>query len=144
MFNSTFKTKPDAKGLKRSGFKPRAGPGIKRSKPMKASRPKTTKARQAAKMQDCTLQFMGVCNRNPETVVLCHSNLMEDGKGMGLKASDTKAAFGCCACHDVLDGRAPRPAWMSYLDMLGLFAKAVDVTQAKLQTMGVFENNQTK
>lgn len=111
---------------------------------MKASRPKTTKARQAAKGQACTLQFPIHEWHDPNTVVLCHSNLLVDGKGMGLKAPDTKAAFGCFHCHNILDDRAPRPEGMSYLDMLQQFGRAVDTTQAILQGMKVFDADQTK
>ena len=64
-----------------------------------------TKLRASAKGQDCTFQIPGVCNHNPETTVLCH--LPDDsGTGkMGGKSEDHIAAFGCCACHDVMDGR---------------------------------------
>jgi len=42
--------------------------------------------------------------RNVGQVVGCHSNSLEDGKGMGLKAHDLPA-FLCGDCHDLLDGR---------------------------------------
>lgn len=83
------------------------------------------------------MQIPGVCNANPETVVLCHSNQLADGKGMGLKAPDTEGCFGCSACHDVLDGRKPRPEWMSYNMLLGAFEGAKQATQAILRRMGL-------
>ncbi|MBY0241827.1 MAG: DUF1364 domain-containing protein, partial [Burkholderiaceae bacterium] len=82
-------------------------------------------------------QLAGVCNYNPETTVLCHSNFLADGKGMGLKAPDDRAAFGCAACHDVLDGRRPRPAGMTALDLEAAFYAAVARTHVILKEKGL-------
>ncbi len=46
----------------------------------------------------------GICNGNPETVVLCHLN----GAGMGMKSSDIHASYGCSECHDEADRRTRR------------------------------------
>lgn len=59
--------------------------------------------RMAARGENCTFEIVGVCNHNPETVVLCH--LPDESHGMGRKADDISAAFGCSACHDVIDRR---------------------------------------
>jgi len=76
----------------------------------KAISMKQNKFTKSARGQDCTLQIMGVCNHNPETVVLCHIP-DESGTGkMGGKSSDWCAVFGCSACHDAIDGRDPK-AW---------------------------------
>lgn len=64
---------------------------------------KSKKIREAAKGQQCTFNIAGVCNYNPETVVFCH--LPSETGGMALKSSDLCGAFGCSACHDVVDGR---------------------------------------
>lgn len=109
----------------------------RKSKPMKASRPKMTPIRKAARNQDCTLQFPGICNRDPATTVLCHSNFLVDGKGMGKKAPDEKACFGCAACHDVLDGRRPRPTWLTYEAMQTQFYYAVERTHVVLRRLGL-------
>jgi len=66
----------------------------------KASRPKRSKIRDSAKMQQCQVRVAGICNHNPETVVLAHRN----GAGMACKASDEDAAYACSACHEWLDG----------------------------------------
>jgi hypothetical protein len=106
-----------------SGFKaPAAGAGLLRvaaiqakaafprsreSKPrksLKSSRPKMTPIRASARGEECTLRFPGICNRNPETTAWCHSNRLEDGKGMGLKAPDEEGCYGCSDCHVWLDG----------------------------------------
>jgi hypothetical protein len=59
--------------------------------------------RMSAKGEECTFQIPGVCNGNPETTVLCH--LPDESHGMGHKADDISAAYGCVSCHDALDGR---------------------------------------
>ena len=63
--------------------------------------PKKTKIRQSAKGEQCTVRIPGICNWNPETVVLAHLN----GGGMGMKNPDYQGAYCCSACHEVLDGR---------------------------------------
>jgi len=62
-----------------------------------------SKLRKSAKGQDCTLNIAGVCNYDPETVVLAH--LPSEFGGMGKKSPDFCGAFCCSSCHDVLDGR---------------------------------------
>lgn len=122
--------------LRRTGFKP-ATPGQFARKPMKSTRPKMTPIRRAARGQDCMLQILGVCNGDSSTVVLCHSNSLADGKGMGLKAPDTAACFGCSDCHDVLDGRRPRPDGMTAADVERNFRYAVDRTHEILRAKGL-------
>jgi hypothetical protein len=73
-------------------------------KRMKSTRPKMTPIRASAQGQECTLRFPGICNRNPETTVWCHSNRLADGKGMSLKAPDEQGCYGCYDCHAWLDG----------------------------------------
>lgn len=123
--------------LKRSGQLKRKT-AIGRAKTLlKSTRPKMTPIRKAARGEECTLQILGVCNGQTDTVVLCHSNKLEHGKGMGRKAPDTAACFGCSSCHDVLDGRTPRPAGMALADVDNLFRYAVDRTHAILRTKGL-------
>ncbi|WP_197481578.1 nuclease domain-containing protein [Collimonas pratensis] len=110
----------------------------KKRTPIKVRRRKLTKIQAAARGQDCLLRFP-VCNWRNETTVLCHSNLLKDGKGLGLKAPDKRAAFGCCACHDVLDGRAPRPAGLTYDQMISQFNQAVDATHVILRRLGLLK-----
>ncbi|MFZ6813565.1 nuclease domain-containing protein [Undibacterium sp. Rencai35W] len=105
---------------------------------MRSNRPKMTPIRKAARGQECCLRFP-FCNYDIQTTVLCHSNLLEDGKGAGLKAPDTAAAFGCSACHDMLDGRCKRPDDFSYELMIALFKDAVVHTHRILRRMGILE-----
>lgn len=134
---------PMARG---TGFKaPAAGAGLlrvaavqlKTRKPMKKSRAKSTPARRAARGRDCTLMLPGVCNRDPATTVLCHSNRLADGKGMGLKAPDSAACFGCSDCHDVLDGRRPLPGWLTRQQLDDMFGRALVITQEQLKLEGI-------
>ena len=104
---------------------------------MKRSRPTMTPIRKSARDQACTICLPGICNRDASTTVLCHSNYLADGKGMGLKAPDTAAAYGCSACHDVLDGRRPRPRGMTAEAVEAAFRSAVKRTHVLLRTGGL-------
>lgn len=120
--------------MKRSCIKPSQKRMKRSTKRMKSSRPRMTPIRKAARNQECTLRFP-VCNYNIETTALCHSNLLADGKGMGLKAPDTAAAFGCSSCHDLLDGRMPMPEGYSRELMLAQFEAGVEHTHRILRRM---------
>lgn len=108
----------------------------KRKAGLKSKGPRSTPIRRAARGQDCTLR-LAVCNFDPDTTVLCHSNFLVDGKGMGLKAADTAAAFGCSDCHDVLDGRRPRPADLSLEQLECAFRAAICLTHEILKAEGL-------
>lgn len=113
--------------------------GRTKRKPMKRSRTKLTPIRRAARGQDCTIRLPEVCNFNPETTVLCHSNKLADGKGMGIKAADSRAAFGCSACHDVLDGRTPRPEGLTVDQVDACFLSGIRRTQSIVEMMGLLK-----
>lgn len=59
------------------------------------------KLQRSARGQDCTMQVAGICNYNPDTVVLAHVQV-EGGK-MGGKTHDISACFACADCHAWLD-----------------------------------------
>lgn len=61
----------------------------------------STKLRNSAKGELCTFAIPGICNHDVDTVVLCH--IRDDAKGLGNKANDFSAAFGCSACHEAID-----------------------------------------
>ncbi|MDK1289800.1 DUF1364 domain-containing protein [Pseudoalteromonas umbrosa] len=63
---------------------------------------KSKKLRNSAQGQECQVRIPGVCNGNPETVVLAH---VGKGSGMGQKCDDIHATFCCSACHDEIDRR---------------------------------------
>jgi hypothetical protein len=113
--------------MKRSGFASRGAPMKQSSfkpsaerKPMKSRGPKMTPTRKSAKGEACTLRFP-CCNFDPATMVWCHSNRAEDGKGAGMKARDEEGCYGCHACHAWLDGgyanKMPRTLVDTYFDL---------------------------
>ena len=61
--------------------------------------------RNEAKGRECQIRIPGVCNKDRDTVVLCHLHKPSVSGGIGLKANDILGAHGCSACHDVVDGR---------------------------------------
>lgn len=63
-----------------------------------------TDLRKLARGQMCQIRAPLVCSGNPEETVLCHVR-MAGVSGMGIKASDWFAAWGCARCHDYVDGR---------------------------------------
>jgi hypothetical protein len=104
---------------------------------LKASRPKMTPIRRSARGEACTMLIPGICTGDTATTVLCHSNRLADGKGLGLKAPDTEACYGCSACHDVLDGRRPLPSWLTRAQLEQAFDRARATTQKKLKEKGL-------
>lgn len=64
-----------------------------------------SKITESARGEQCQIRIPGVCNRNPETTVWCHSNGSASGKGIGMKSPDLLGAYGCSSCHDVYDRR---------------------------------------
>lgn len=70
------------------------------------------KLRNSARGQDCTFAIPGICNHDPETVVLCHAP--SEVKGIGNKSHDYHAAFGCSACHEALDQHRLPEKWHEY------------------------------
>ena len=53
---------------------------------------------------ECMLQISRRClGTEGSTIVACHDNSLESGKGMGLKADDSKSVWGCYWCHRLLD-----------------------------------------
>jgi hypothetical protein len=144
-WNSTLK--PGTKVMKRSGFKRHAPAENKAAlksgkKRLRASRPKTTPIRASAKGEECTIELHMVCNHNPETVVWCHENSYDAGKGMGLKARDERGAYGCSDCHAVYDGQVPRPAWMTKEYVDERFALAMERSGEILKRKGLLRSGE--
>ena len=51
-----------------------------------------------ARGQSCVM-----CSRDDGTIVAAHSNLLEHGKGKGIKAEDSMSAWLCYTCHAEYD-----------------------------------------
>lgn len=64
----------------------------------------TSKITKAARDQTCTIR-LSCCNGDIRTTVFCHYRSVRLGAGTALKPADYIGAFGCSACHDVVDGR---------------------------------------
>ena len=96
---------------------------------------RSTHIRQAANGVACTFQIVGICNRNWATTVLCHLSTAGHGITAG-KASDLSAAFGCSACHDLIDRRDPR--WEEHNVHFDFYKRrAIDRTLHMLLEMNV-------
>ncbi len=59
-----------------------------------------------ARGRECTVRIPGVCNHDPDTVVLAHIRMV-DISGFGIKANSLFGAYSCHACHMVADGQVP-------------------------------------
>lgn len=101
----------------------------------------STKLRNSARGQPCMFAIPGICNHDPETVALCH--IRDESKGLGNKANDYSAGFGCHACHEAIDQhklsaedelfyclRALQRTWAVWIDR-GLIVLPVDPETAK-------------
>lgn len=87
----------------------KATTGLQRT-PMKRRAPKKRPGHEpkylaACRGESCFLQIPGVCRGACErdTVVPCHANWSDYGKGMGIKAPDIYTVPGCARCHACLD-----------------------------------------
>ncbi len=97
----------------------------------------STKLRNSAKGEVCTFCIPGICFPNNETVVLCH--IRDEAKGMGNKANDWSAAFGCHACHAAIDQHR-----LSKEDELFYSLRAMQRTQARWIERGLIVVPQDK
>lgn len=87
--------KPSGAGLTRKPFKrrsPKKRPGYHEPKYLAACRG-----------ERCYLSLPWICCADSATVVPCHANWPEYGKGMGIKAKDIFTVPGCWRCHAALD-----------------------------------------
>lgn len=150
MHNSTFKNQ--GKGLARTAFK-RAAPKPKSQnfrkieiskdpKPratLKSKPTKTSKIRQSARHEVCTIRLMGACRTDPGNVVWAHSNRAEHGKGGGLKADDEWGAYACFWCHCIYDRQHKRPAGMTLEYVEDQFTAGMHESRAKLRIKGLLK-----
>ena len=95
-----------------------------------------SKIRKSARGQQCQIRLVGICNHNPETVVLAHYR-MAGTCGMGMKPSDIQAAYACSRCHDASDGRLKTD--LSSDEIQTAFAEGVMRTQQILIKQGLLK-----
>lgn len=60
--------------------------------------------RKEARGRECQVRLPGICNGNPETVVLAHYRMVGIC-GTGMKPDDLFGAWSCSGCHDEIDRR---------------------------------------
>ncbi|RZS80636.1 nuclease domain-containing protein [Pigmentiphaga kullae] len=113
------------------------GKPMKRSGPLKASRPRPTLIRQSARGESCTVVLRPGACWGTETTVWAHSNRGKDGKGAGLKANDRAGAYACWWCHGVYDRQIPRPAGMTLEYVEARFTRAMEISYARLVAKGL-------
>lgn len=80
-----------------------------RRTPMRYKRASSTRARLAARGEDCQLR-LSCCNHDPETTVLAHIRMF-GWAGTAQKPPDYLGIFACSACHDALDRRSNDAEW---------------------------------
>ena len=95
-----------------------------------------SKIRKSARGQQCQIRLVGICNHNPETVVLAHYR-MAGTCGMGMKPSDIQAAYACSRCHDASDGRLKTE--YTHEELQTAFADGVMRTQQILIKQGLLK-----
>lgn len=61
--------------------------------------------RTEAAHRECQIRIPGICRSHPDDCVLCHAQTPAGIRGMGQKAPDLIAAWGCSACHNEYDRR---------------------------------------
>lgn len=68
-----------------------------------------SKITESARGQECQVRYPGVCNFDAATTVWAHSNAIGAGHGYAHKSIDECGAYACSCCHDLFDGRRPKP-----------------------------------
>ena len=96
-----------------------------------------SKITQSARNESCTINLIGVCNYNPDSVVWAHSNKGIHGKGLGLKAKDENGAYACYQCHMTYDRQIKRPKNLSLEDVEAAFTIAMLKSQQILKDKGL-------
>lgn len=95
----------------------------------------TKKQLNSARGENCTIRLPFVCNGNPETTVAAHISGVRFGHGVGIKTKFF--AHACSACHDVVDGRVPRPKGLSQEFVKLAHFEGVIETLSKLEEKGM-------
>ncbi len=108
LWNSTLKPgKPLQRKTALQSTKPLQRSAMKRSsrRKHKIAGHHDQKMLDACRGEPCYLRVPGLCALNPKdpTVVDCHGNWADTGKGLGLKAADRFSVPGCGPCHYWLD-----------------------------------------
>lgn len=99
---------------------------LQKNKPLRSK-----KLRDSARGEECTMNSI-LCNFDPETVVLCHSNSHKHGKGLSIKADDRESFYGCSRCNywfdDVAASKEVKEA---------MYEKAKEITHGRMRAKGL-------
>lgn len=98
---------------------------------------RSKKLRESARGESCTLMIPGVCDHGTETTVLCH--LHDQVSGMGTKASDLAAVYGCRGCHSVMDGAVRPPEWVTPATVASCVLDALIRTHQRMFEKGLIQ-----
>ena len=96
-----------------------------------------SKITKSARNENCTINLIGVCTYNPDSVVWAHSNKGMHGKGLGLKANDEHGAYACYPCHMTYDRQIKRPKNLSLEDVEEAFTMGMLKSRQILKDKGL-------
>jgi hypothetical protein len=97
---------------------------------------KSQAIRDSARGECCTILLPG-CDGGGPTTVWCHLPELVADRGMGLKGIDVLGACGCRSCHDIVDGRAPRPSGWTADAVALAFYRAMAKSIVRLRQKGL-------
>ncbi len=100
---------------------------------------RSKRIRDSARNEDCRLRLPGVCRNRTDTTVWAHSNLLEHGKGKGMKADDRYGCYACFECHAVLDGQVRMPDHLTRPIIVAEFMRAMDESRNALHSKGLLD-----
>jgi len=92
---------------------------------------KLTAIQASAKGEDCTFNLTGFCCNSTDTTVLCHDTRHIPNSP---RKCDSRAAYGCFACHDVMDARS---GLLSSADKGYEWGRAIAKTHVRLRQKGL-------
>ena len=90
----------------------------------------------SARDEYCLIRIPG-CPQNNLTTVFCHSNTLASGRGYSYKSFSLCGAYGCQFCHDVVDGRRPKPEGWTRVDVMMAFYQGHERTLVRLHEKGL-------
>lgn len=97
---------------------------------------RSKKITNAARGEECLINISGICNYNSETTAFLH--FPDESHGVAIKSDDISGAFGCSACHDIVDRRDNR--WQSYEQDRDFYMRRAQTrTIRRLFELGVYK-----
>ena len=94
-----------------------------------------SKVTDSANGESCTIRIPGVCCFDPSTTVFAHISGVRFGHGTAKKTK--LGAYACFKCHELIDGRAPRPENMTLQDVKTAHYEGTFETLLRLSDKGL-------